>query len=107
MTIGGWFLEHNYYVYIMASRKDGAIYIGVTNDLVKRAWEHRNKIGSQHVIKYNIFLLVYYEHFTDVAEAILREKRLKKWHRNWKNKLIEKENPDWQDLGPQLGLDPL
>jgi len=90
--------EHNYYVYILASRPHGAIYIGVTNDLSHRVLEHRAGRGSQHTSKYKIFKLVYYEHFDNIDEAITREKRLKKWNRAWKDRIIEEQNPHWDDL---------
>ena len=87
-----------YYVYIMASRKKGTLYIGVTNNLAKRIWEHKNKIVEGFTSKYEINSLVYYESYSQIESAILREKVLKKWNRQWKINLIEKENPKWQDL---------
>lgn len=86
------------YVYILASRKDGAIYIGVTSDLIKRVYEHKQDIIKGHTQKYNIKKLVYFEVYDDIAEAILREKQMKVWQRAWKIELIEKENPNWHDL---------
>ena len=90
--------EHNYYVYILASRPHGAIYIGVTNDLAHRVREHRSGRGSHHTSKYKIFHLVYWEHFGNIDDAITREKRLKKWNRAWKNRIVEERNPNWDDL---------
>jgi len=87
-----------YYVYILASRKDGATYIGVTNDLVRRVYEHRIKAVPGFTSKYNIARLVWFEIYDDPISAIAREKELKKWKRNWKVQLIEAQNPEWDDL---------
>jgi putative endonuclease len=87
-----------YYVYILASRKDGAISVGVTNDLVRRVFEHRQKAVPGFTFKYNISQLVWFEIYDDPVPAITREKELKKWKRDWKVKLIEAENPEWKDL---------
>jgi putative endonuclease len=86
------------YVYILASKKRGTLYIGVTANLEKRIYEHKNKIIKGFTSKYDVDKLVYYDVFEDVSEAILREKRLKEWKREWKINLIEKENKDWEDL---------
>lgn len=86
----------------MASRKNGAVYIGVTNDLLRRVFEHRNEMIDGFTKKYNVRRLVYYEHTNDVHSEIEREKVLKKWKRQWKIELIEKVNPDWDDLYEQL-----
>ena len=88
----------HYYVYILASKKNGTLYIGITSDLVKRIYEHKNNLISSFTQKYNVHRLVYYEEFTDVLEAIAMEKRIKKWNRQWKIGLIEKVNGDWRDL---------
>ena len=88
----------SYYVYILASKRNGTLYIGVTNDLIRRVYEHKNGLIEGFTKKYSVKNLVYYEQTNDVREAILREKRLKKWNRDWKIKLIEKMNPDWKDL---------
>ena len=88
----------NYFVYIIASRKDGAIYIGVSNDIVRRIFEHRNKVVPGFASKYNITRLVWFEMYDDPISAISREKELKKWKRSWKIQLIEAENPQWNDL---------
>jgi putative endonuclease len=88
----------SYYVYIIASRKDGAIYVGVTNDIVRRIFEHRIKAVPGFTSKYNITRLVWFEIYDDPISAISREKELKKWKRSWKVELIEKDNPEWNDL---------
>ena len=90
--------EKQFYVYIMASRENGAIYIGVTSDLIKRVYQHKNEITKGHTSKYNIKLLVHYEIYGNVEDALLREKRLKKWTRPMKNDLITRQNPLWKDL---------
>ena len=87
-----------YYVYILASRKDGVIYIGVTNDIVRRVYEHRIKAVPGFTSKYNITQLVWFEVYDDATNAITREKELKKWKRAWKVRLIEEKNPEWKDL---------
>lgn len=86
------------YVYIVASRPNGAIYIGVTSNLIKRVFQHREGLVGGHTKKYQIKQLVYYETHEDMEHAILREKRLKKWTRAMKNDLIVKQNPLWDDL---------
>ncbi len=96
--------QRNYYVYILASRPKGAIYIGVTSNLAKRIWEHRKGIFSGHSKKYDIHRLVYFEIFDQIEDAIAREKRLKKWRRSWKDELIEKANPDWKDLIDDINI---
>jgi putative endonuclease len=88
----------NYYVYILASKPYGTLYIGVTNDLVRRVWEHKNDFVEGFTKKYAVHRLVYYEQCGDVESAINREKQMKKWKRRWKPELIEKMNPDWKDL---------
>jgi len=88
----------SYFVYILASRKNGTLYIGVTNDVAKRAWEHRQGVGSEFAKKYKVHLLVYLEAHDDIERAIQREKTMKEWPRQWKINLIERENPDWSDL---------
>ncbi|MFH1799206.1 MAG: GIY-YIG nuclease family protein [Candidatus Omnitrophota bacterium] len=92
----------NYYTYILANRKEGTFYVGVTNDLIKRVYEHKNNLVEGFTQKYNVHKLVYYEQYTDVQEAITREKRLKKWKRQWKIELIEKFNVSWKDLYYEL-----
>jgi putative endonuclease len=88
----------SYYVYIIASRKDGAIYLGVTNDIVRRIYEHRTKAAPSFASRYNITRLVWFEIYDDPTSAISREKELKKWKRSWKVQLIEEQNPEWVDL---------
>ena len=89
-------------VYILASKRNGTLYIGVTSDLVKRVWQHRNDMVEGFTKQYGVHRLVYYELHADMVEAISREKRLKKWNRAWKIELIEQENPQWRDLWPEL-----
>jgi putative endonuclease len=91
-----------YFVYILASRRNGTLYIGVTNDLSRRVWEHREGVAIGFTKKYGVTQLVYYEAFEDVSAAINRETRLKKWKRLWKIALIEKDNPRWADLYPMI-----
>lgn len=89
-------------VYILASKRNGTLYIGVTSDLRKRIWEHREGFVEGFTKKYNVHRLVYYELFDDMYNAITREKRLKKWNRAWKIRLIEEKNPYWDDLWQQI-----
>lgn len=88
----------SYYVYILASRRDGAIYVGITSDLVKRVYEHRSKAVPGFASRYNITRLVWFEIYDDPLTAIAREKELKKWRRAWKVALIDEANPGWRDL---------
>jgi putative endonuclease len=85
-------------VYILASKRNGTLYIGVTSDLVKRIWEHRTDLVEGFTKRYGVHLLVWYELHESMEAAIQREKRLKGWKRAWKLELIEKGNPEWQDL---------
>lgn len=87
-----------YFVYILASTRNGTLYIGITNDLIKRVWQHKEKIVEGFTKKYDVKMLVYYEEFADPKEAIKREKNIKAWKRQWKLRLIEENNPDWEDL---------
>jgi putative endonuclease len=87
-----------YYVYILASRKHGTLYIGVTSDIARRVWEHRQGRGSRFVQKYCITRLVHIETHEEIERAIQREKTLKEWPRAWKIQLIERGNPEWDDL---------
>ncbi len=93
--------ERVYYVYILASRIGGTLYVGVTGDLVRRAFEHREKLVKGFTQKYGVARLVYFEQFGEIGTAIQREKQLKKWNRTWKVRLIEQNNPSWDDLHPQ------
>jgi putative endonuclease len=95
-------MPRQYYVYILAGRKYGTLYIGVTNDLVRRAHEHKLKLIPGFSKKYSVDKLVYFEIFDDVATAIAREKQLKRWRRDWKIALIENKNPNWVDLSHTL-----
>ena len=90
------------YVYIMASRRNGTLYIGVTSDLVKRVWEHRNGVVPGFTRKYGCKLLVWYAVFEDLQQARLRELQMKKWKRLWKLSEIEQMNAEWHDLYPAL-----
>ena len=87
-----------YYVYILASKKNGTLYIGVTSDLVKRIYEHKQNLVDGFTKEHDVHLLVYYEAHQEVEEAILRKKQMKKWNRKWKLRLIEEKNPEWKDL---------
>ncbi len=96
------------YIYILASRKHGTLYIGVTSDLPKRVYEHRVGAVRGFTRRYGLKRLVYFEAFDDIEAAILREKRMKEWQRDWKIRLIERDNPGWNDLAVSvLGFDPL
>jgi putative endonuclease len=88
----------NYYVYILCSQRNGTLYIGVTNNLTRRVYEHKSKSASGFTEKYNVDKLVYMEVYPNIRDAIRREKYLKKWNRNWKISLIEQTNPEWKDL---------
>jgi len=90
--------ESQYFVYLLASRKYGTLYIGVTSDLLRRVWEHREGVVDGFTKKYKVHKLVYYEVYQEIEGAIEREKRLKNWNREWKINLIEEHNPEWVDL---------
>jgi putative endonuclease len=89
-------------VYILASRRNGTLYIGVTSDLLKRAYEHKQDLVEGFTKRYGVHELVYFEMHEDMIAAITREKQLKKWNRAWKIDLIEQRNPDWRDLYAEL-----
>jgi len=89
---------NQYYIYIMSNRKNGVLYIGVTNNLIRRVFEHREHQAKGFTDKYNLTRIVYYEVASDITSAITREKQLKAWRRQWKIDLINKANPDWSDL---------
>lgn len=91
-----------YFVYILTNKKRGVLYIGVTSNILKRIYEHKAKLVDGFTKKYNLTQLVYFEVTDDVQSAIQREKRLKKWNRSWKIELIEKSNPNWNDLYTSL-----
>jgi len=91
-----------YYVYLLASRKHGTLYLGVTRDIVRRGHEHRTKAVDGFTSRYGVDKLVWFEIYDDIASAIAREKELKKWRRVWKIRLIEEQNPGWVDLYPGI-----
>ena len=90
------------FVYILASKPNGTLYIGVTRDLVRRVWEHREDVVRGFTNRYGVKSLVHFEQYDDPATAIQREKNLKKWKRSWKIDLIERGNPDWHDLWEEI-----
>ena len=94
--------DHRYFVYIMTSGRNGTLYVGVTNDLIRRSYEHREGLAEGFTKKYGAKTLVWFEEFNDVRDAIDFEKRLKKWERKWKLRLIEEKNPDWEDVARNL-----
>ena len=97
-------MDKQFYVYILASKRNGTLYIGVTSQLVQRIWQHKNKMIEGFTEKYNVDRLVYYETHSNAESAITREKQMKKWRRDWKIRLIERKNPDWKDLYDDIRL---
>ena len=95
-------MERAYCVYIMASQRNGTLYVGVTGDLARRAYEHREGLKPGFTATYSVKRLVWYEHFPTADEAISSEKRIKRWRRRWKLELIERVNPSWADLYEML-----
>ncbi len=95
-------MERQYYVYILTSKRNGTLYTGVTSDLIRRVFEHKNDLIDGFTNKYQVHKLVHYEIFSDINEAIAREKQIKSWQRSWKKNLIEKVNPRWIDLYDDL-----
>ena len=91
-------MNKRYFVYLLASKRNGTLYLGVTGDLANRAWQHRNDLIEGFTKKYGVHLLVWFEEHDDVRDAIDREKQINGWNRAWKIKLIEKRNPQWLDL---------
>ena len=91
-----------FYVYIVASKRNGTLYTGMTDDLPKRIWQHRNKIIPGFASDHHVTHLVWYEVHESRESALLRERRIKKWNRRWKLELIEGSNPDWRDLGEEI-----
>jgi len=89
-------------VYILSSKRNGTLYVGVTSDLIKRVWEHRNNLVEGFTKRYGVHRLVWYELHESMDSAIKREKRLKEWKRKWKVQVIEKTNPNWEDLYPSI-----
>ena len=99
--------NHKYYVYILTNKKNGTLYIGISNNLERRVFEHKNKLVEGFTKKYSLDKLVYFESFQNVSDAIKREKQLKNWKRLWKIDLVEIENPDWNDLASDwFDMDP-
>ncbi len=93
---------NSYYAYIMASKRNGTLYIGVTNNLARRVFEHKNDFIEGFTKKYSIHMLVYYEDCHDIESAIRRERQMKKWNRQWKITSIEQQNPEWRDLYDEI-----
>ncbi len=89
-------------VYILTNKKEGVLYVGVTSNLVQRIWQHKSNQVEGFTQKYNAHALVYYELYEDMEQAITREKQLKKWNRDWKIRLIEKDNSNWNDLWVEI-----
>ncbi len=94
--------EKHYYVYLLTNWNNKVMYVGITNDLVRRLYEHKNKLVSGFTKKYNVHKLVYFEETSDVISALAREKEIKKWRREKKNKLVLSGNPGWNDLSERL-----
>jgi putative endonuclease len=92
----------NCFVYLMASGRNGTLYVGVTSDLIKRVFQHRNGVADGFTRRYDVHDLVWFESTTSIEEAIRKEKQIKDWKRAWKIALIEKENPQWRDLYPEI-----
>ena len=92
----------HYYVYILCNKRKGTLYTGITSNLIKRIWQHKNEAVEGFTKQYGLKCLVHFEQYQDVKEALLREKRIKKWNRQWKINLIEQNNPNWDDLYQKL-----
>ena len=97
-------MHKEYYVYLVTTYNNKVMYVGITNNLARRIYEHKNKLVDGFTKKYNISKLVYFEHTSDVLSAIAREKEIKKWRREKKNKLVNAANPEWKDLSAYLDL---
>jgi len=95
-------MMNKYFVYILASKRNGTLYIGVTSDLIKRIYEHKHSLIDGFTKKYKVDKLVYFEDTNDINEALIREKQLKRWNGAWKIKLIEEKNPKWKDLHQEI-----
>jgi len=95
-------LDKQFYVYILASKRNGMLYVGVTSNILQRIWQHKHTMAQGFTEKYDIKRLVYYEVHDNAESAITREKRIKKWRRAWKLRLIEEKNPEWEDLYDRL-----
>ncbi|MES2915675.1 MAG: GIY-YIG nuclease family protein [Pseudomonadota bacterium] len=98
--------DYSYFVYLLASRRNGTLYCGVTNNLLRRVAEHREGRAESFTRRYGVTRLVWFETHSEIAEAILREKRIKGWNRAWKIAMIEAKNPAWRDLAEEMGLGP-
>ena len=99
-------MEKQFCVYLLASRRNGTLYVGVSSNLIGRVWQHKNKVVEGFTTKYEVGLLVWYELHENAESAIAREKQIKKWNRKWKLRLIEESNPDWVDLYGQICGEP-
>ena len=97
-------MKNRFFVYVLANRRRGVLYIGVTNDLIRRLAQHRARSVAGFTKTYGIIMLVYYEEYSSILEARTREATIKRWRRAWKIELIEKLNPDWRDLADELAL---
>ena len=95
-------MEKQFYVYILASKRNGTLYTGVTSDLIQRVWQHKHDMVERFTQKYEVKKLVYYEVHDNAESAIKREKQIKKWRRKWKLRLIEEKNPQWTDLYDEI-----
>ena len=95
-------MDKQYWVYILASKRNGTLYCGVSSDLIKRVWQHKNDVIDGFTKKHQVKRLVYFEAHQEVQSALDREKRIKKWKRDWKLRLIEEKNPEWRDLYDQI-----
>jgi putative endonuclease len=91
-------MDKQFYVYILASKRNGTLYTGITSNLIQRVWQHKHNVVEGFTKKYNVKILVYFEVHPNAESAIIREKQIKKWRRSYKLQLIEKKNPDWKDL---------
>ena len=96
--------DHIYFVYLLTNWNNKVLYVGVTNNLTRRIYEHRNKLMDGFTKKYNLNKLVYFEEYSDINKGIIREKEIKKWRREKKNKLVESLNPEWKDLGKTFNM---
>jgi len=97
-------LKHSYYVYLLTNWNNKVMYVGVTNELMRRIYEHKSKAVSGFTRKYNVHKLVYFEETPDIGAALAREKEIKKWRREKKNALVKDANPLWRDLGQDFGI---
>jgi putative endonuclease len=95
-------MDRQFYVYVLASKRNGTLYIGVTSALVQRVWQHKTKAVEGFTTRYGVDQLVYFEAHADAVRAIAREKQLKKWRRAWKIELIQERNPEWRDLYAEI-----